>query len=88
MGRAIFTDTDAIMREDVTYRQFHQSGEPQRRPLIVGKNQKAGAIDAQFGKRHSIENGSHGMFPDPKMQIAAAVGPFFKIAFLGETSFC
>jgi len=40
MGRAIFSDSDRIMGENVNHRDFHQGAKTNRRPAVIAEDQE------------------------------------------------
>src|SRR5246127_377726 len=68
---AIFADADGIVREDVDHGNFHQRAEPDRPSPVVAENQETRPEGSQLRQRETVENRSHRVFTDPKVQITA-----------------
>lgn len=48
-------------------------GEPDRGLHVIAKDQEPGAIRANLGKCHAVENGAHRMFADAEVEIPPAI---------------
>ncbi len=70
--RAVLADPDRVVRKDENNRQFHDRGQPDRRPHIVAEYQEGGGERAQVTERHAVGDGAHGVFADAEMHVAAA----------------
>src|SRR5690606_37043645 len=70
MGGAVFAHVDGVVGEYEYHRLSHQSREPDGWPHVVGEDEKGGTIDPESAmEAHSIEDATHGMFPDAKMDV-------------------
>ena len=60
------------MREHKDRMGLHQRRHPNRRPHVVGKHEEGGAVRNQaLVQRHTINDRSHRMLADAKMQVAS-----------------
>src|ERR1700674_2550213 len=60
------------MREHEHHLQFHQRGEPNRRPRVVGKAQEARSIrDETAVQRDTVKDRAHAVLANSEMWIAA-----------------
>ena len=76
VGGAIFTERDAVVREHVHHVQSHQRGKTDRRAHVVREDQERGAVgDEAPVRRQPVDDGAHGVFADPEMQVPATVAP-------------
>ena len=72
VGRAVFADTDGVVGEDVSDRQFSQAGEADCRAQIVGKDQEGRAAGAeQAVVSDAIADRAHCVLADAKPDIAS-----------------
>ena len=78
MSRTILANADRIVRKDIDHRQFGEASETNRRPTIVGKDQKSGTgrlENAMVG--NPVHNGTHPVLANPESDIAT--GPVLGI---------
>src|SRR5580704_11319339 len=89
VSRAVFTDTDRIVRENVDHGNFHDGTETDSRLAIIGKDEKGGGERAQFGERQAVGDSAHRVFANAEVHVAAAARVGLKIAntVKGEASF-
>ena len=72
VGRAIFADTDRVMRENVDDWQFRKCGEANGGTALIAEYQKrraAGPENRVVG--NAVENAAHGMLADAEAKVAA-----------------
>ena len=73
MRRAVFAQSDGVVREHIDDPLPHQRAQPQRRAQIVGKNQESrGVGNGPAVRRNAVADGAHGVFPHAEMQVAPA----------------
>src|SRR5699024_10597423 len=74
MSSTIFSQSNTIMSINKNRRNIHNGRQPNSRTHIVRKNQKGRSIRPDsFGGCHAIDNSSHRMFTDAKMQISSGM---------------
>ena len=57
MGRAVLTDADGVVREDVYNGDFHQSGQADRGACVVAEDEEAGGVGADFAECQDVGDG-------------------------------
>ncbi len=89
MCRAVFSDPDRIMGEDIDGRHVHDRAQPQRGLQVVAENEIGGAVGTKLGEREPVENRRHGVLADAEVKIAAAILVGFEISgsLEGEAGF-
>ena len=70
VGRAIFTETDRIVGQDVDRLQPHHRSEPDRRAHVIGEDQEGAAEgDQAGGVGQAIHEGPHGVLADAEVDV-------------------
>ena len=70
--RAVFTETDGIVRQDVDDADAHQSGEADRRTAIVREDQEAAGIGDQTAvQRDTVHGSGHAVLAHAVVDVAA-----------------
>ena len=73
MSRAILTDSNRVVSEDVNHRNLHQGAQAERSPHVVDEDEESGAERTHFHQAHSVQDRAHGVLPDSEMEIAPGV---------------
>ena len=73
MGRAVFTDEDGIMREDIDFMQLLDGGEAHRRLHVIGEDHERGAERNRIAcKSQTVGDHAHTEFANAEVDVAAA----------------
>ena len=74
MRRAIFANTDAVMREYISHRDPHQGSQTNHRFRVIAEYEECADIRTQTTmQRDAIGNCCHGQLADTKVQVAARI---------------
>ena len=73
MRRAIFADTDGVVREDVEHRHTHDRGEKIAARIWSEKIKKPAPYGLSFDSAMPGENGAHRVFADAVVEVARTV---------------
>ena len=74
VGRAVFTETDAVVRENVDHPQLHQRREPNRRAHVVGEDQeRRSERNDSAVRRHAVACGAHPMLAHAEVQVSPGI---------------
>src|SRR5438067_12992248 len=87
MSWAIFAKADGIMRVDKNGWQVHESGKPDGRTHVIGKDEEGGAIGSKLGERHAVENRAHCVLADAELEVAPGVIVGFESAFARDQGY-
>src|SRR2546430_3221935 len=71
--RAVFTNADGVMCEDIDNGNFHKAGETHGRLHVVAEIEKCPTEGAQAAETHAAHRRAHGMFTHAVVDVAAAV---------------
>ena len=83
MRRAIFADTDAVMREDVRDRNLHECSQTNHRLRIITEDEERAYIRTQAAmQRDAVGNCCHSQLTHTEMQIAARIVHAAEISFI------
>ena len=76
MGRSVLPQGDAVVGKNVDHVQLHHRGEADRRPHVVGENQKCRAERHDAGmRRQTVQDRPHAVLAHAEIEIAAGVTP-------------
>ena len=71
--RAVFTESDRIVGEDVGDGQFHQRGEAYAVTHVVREDKEGAAVSAQAAVQgDAVHDGAHGKFAHAVVEVVAA----------------
>jgi hypothetical protein len=70
MGRAVFTDANRVVREDVDDRDLHQRTQANGGARIITEDQEPGSVRAQLRERQAVQHRAHRMLPHAEVQVA------------------
>ena len=74
MSRAVFADTDAVVREDVRRRQAHEGSQADHGFHVIAEDEERAGIRTDTAvKGQAIGDGAHSQFTDAEVDVAAAV---------------
>src|SRR5215813_14402780 len=65
----IFPYSDRIMGEDMNHWNFHQGAQADRRAAVVAEDQKSRSKGSDFRQGQTIENSTHGVLANAKVEI-------------------
>src|SRR5437016_2471008 len=71
--RAVLTDADRVVREDIDDGDFHEAGETHGWFYVVAKIEKCSTERAHTAETHAAHRRAHGMFTHAVVDVAAAV---------------
>ena len=81
MRRAVFAQSDRVVRENINYLHFRKRGQTDRRTHIVGKRHERPAVGNQSAaERYARHRRAHRVFAHAKVNDAAVVANSFKAA--------
>ena len=73
MSRAVFAQSDAVMREDIDDLLFHQRRQPNRRAHVIRENEECSAIRNKAAmQRDAVHDCAHAMLADAEAEIPPA----------------
>ena len=88
MGWPVLTKTDAVMGQHIDDMLFHQTGQADGRPHIIGEDKKCTAIGNQASMQgHTVQNSGHAEFAHAEMDIPLVAGSCLKALFIIDQRF-
>lgn len=82
MCRAVFADTDAVVREDIRRRQAHESSQADHGFHVIAEDEERASIRTDAAvEGQAIGDGAHSQFADAEVDVAAAVISFAEEVF-------
>ena len=74
--RSVLPQADAVMGIDINRTDAHHGGEPDGGAHVFGEDEEGPSVrDHTFRESDAVQNGSHGMFPDPEMKVPSGGMP-------------
>ena len=72
VGRAVFSDSDRVVGEDVTHRQLREGSDTDGGSHVVSEYQESGSRGSvQAVVSDAVEHGAHGVLSDTEVEVAA-----------------
>ena len=72
MGRAILTDADRVVREDVDGGDLHDRAEPDRGTGVVAEDEEPRTEPAHLRERQTVYHRAHRVLANTEVHVAAA----------------
>ena len=84
MGRAVFADANAVVREDVNHRQVRERGEADRRAAVVGEDEERRAARAEDTVRgDAVHDRTHAVLADAETDVATCAVAGLEVVVAG-----
>src|SRR5690348_11614624 len=80
MRRAVLTDADRIMGEDVNDWQLHQCAQTNGAARIVTEDEESRSVRPHLHQAQPVQDRRHRVLPDAEVKIATVAGAGLKIA--------